>query len=143
MPTMVKGVMTSEELSAALVNAPKAFWDFQESLEKDAGSRGVVSSANLLDCICDCNGHAVEGDSTKTGDVILCYRQAVAQFPRELVCGDDIVFDALRSVSNFNSTVEGLSVESAAFKVSRHPDHYWKAIQERRSGIPGAEGAAP
>ena len=41
MPTMVKGIMTSDELSAALVNAPKAFWDFQEGLEKDAGSRGV------------------------------------------------------------------------------------------------------
>ena len=62
----------------------------------------------------------------------------MAQFSRELVCGDDAVFDALRSVSNFNSTVEGLSVESAASKVSRHPDHYWKAIQERRRGIPGA-----
>ena len=51
---------------------------------------------------------------------------------------EDVVFDALRSVSKFNSTVVGLSVESAAFKVSRHPDHYWKAIQERRRGIPGA-----
>ena len=114
MPTVAEGVMTSKELSAALVSAPKAFWYFQKSLEKDAGSRGVVSSANLFDCICDCNGHVVEGDSTKTGDVILRYRQAMAQFHRELVCGNDIVFDALRSVSNFNSTVEGLSVESAA-----------------------------
>ena len=60
--------------------------------EKDAGSRGIVSSANLLDCICDCNGHVVEGDSMKTGEVILRYRQAMAQFSRELVCGDDVVF---------------------------------------------------
>ena len=66
------------------------------------------------------------------------YRQAMAQFPRELVCGDSVVCDALRSVSKFNSTVEGLGVESAAFKVSQNPDHYWKAVQERRKEIPGA-----
>ena len=137
-PTMVKGVMTSEELSAAFVNAPRAFWDFQEGLEKDAGSRGVVSSANLLDCICDCDGHVVEGDSTKTGEVILRYRQTMAQFPRDLVCGDDVVFEALRSVSNFNKTVPELSPESAAFKVAQQPDHYWRAIQARRSGLPCA-----
>ena len=45
--------MTPEELSAAVVNAPKAFWGLQEGLQNDPESHEKVSSPNMFDCNCD------------------------------------------------------------------------------------------
>ena len=69
-PTMEKTVMTPAELSAAAVHAPKLFWDFQGILRKEAGSAEAVSSAGLLDCICNSDGSLLEGDSQKTVGLI-------------------------------------------------------------------------
>ena len=141
---MERGLMTPEQLYAALLNAPKKFWDFQKGLGSDPGLPKEMSSAKLLDCICDgADGHVVEGDRNKTAECILRYRQNMAQFSRELCCGDDVVFEALRSVSDFNKTVDGLSEESAAFNVSCQPDYYWKVIEERRKKIPGPRPWGP
>ena len=133
-------VETPEELSAAVVNAPKLFWDFQEILEKDAGSAEVVSSAGLLDCICNNDGSLFEGDSQKTAGHILRHRQDMATVPLELCCGDEVVYDAMRVVSNFNGTIGGLDEASAAYKVSVIPDHYWRVYEERRNILSQASG---
>ena len=122
-PTMEKVEMTSEELSAAPVNAPKLFWDFQEVLGKEAGSAEIVSSAGLLDCICNNDGSLFEGDSRKTARHILRHRQVMATVPVKLCCGDEVVYDAMRSVSEFNGTIDGLDEASAAYKVFVKPDH--------------------
>ena len=132
-PTMEKVEMTPEEFSAAVVNAPKLFWDFQEILGKDAGSAEVVSSAGLLDCLCNTDGSLLEGDNRKTAGLILRHRQDMATVPVELCCGDEVVYDALRSVSKFNGTIGRLDKASAACKVSVRPDHYWRVYEERRN----------
>ena len=69
-PTMEKTVMTPAELSAAVVNAPKLLWDFQAILRKEAGSAEAVSSAGLLNCICNNDGSLLEGNSQKTAGLI-------------------------------------------------------------------------
>ena len=97
-PTMDKTVMTPEELSAAAVNAPKLLWDFQKILRKEAGSAEAVSSAGLLDCICNNDGSLLEGDPQKTALLILQHRQAMATIPARLCCGEEVVYDAIRSV---------------------------------------------
>jgi len=134
--------MTSEELSAALKNAPRAFWEHQEYFEKDAGDIEVVSSASLLDCICNPDGSLLVGDSRETAGFIVRHRQEMAEVPLELVCGDEVVFEALRSLSKFNSTIGGLSEESAAHKVAVRPNCYWDRIEERRKamGRPAGRG---
>ena len=109
-------------------------------LGKDPGSAEVVSSAGLLDCICNNDGSLLEGDSRKTAGRILQHRQDMATVPVELCCGDEVVYDALRSVSKFNGTIGKLSVSSAAYNVSVRPDHYWSVIEERRTVLDQARG---
>ena len=128
--------MTPEELSAAVVNAPKSFWDFQEVLGKYAGSAEVLSSADLLDCICNTDGSLLERDSRKIAGLVLRHRQDIATVPVELCCGDEAVYDVLRSKSKFNGTIGGLDEASAAYKVSVRPDHYWRVYEQRRN-VPG------
>ncbi|MCG3769690.1 MAG: hypothetical protein JW384_00819 [Nitrosomonadaceae bacterium] len=132
-PTMDKTVMTPEELSAAAVNAPKLLWDFQKILRKEAGSAEAVSSAGLLDCICNNDGSLLEGDPQKTALLILQHRQAMATIPARLCCGEEVVYDAIRSVSMHNRTVVGLDVESAAYKTSVRPGYFWEAYDGRRN----------
>ena len=76
--------MTPAELFAAKVNALKLFLDFQEILRKEAGSAEVVSSAGLLDCICNIDGSLLEGDSQKMSRLIYQHRQDMATFPMVL-----------------------------------------------------------
>ncbi len=73
-PTMEKTVMTPAELSAAAVNAPKLLWDFMKILRKEAGSAEAVSSAGLLNCICNSDGSLLEGDPQKTAGLIHQHR---------------------------------------------------------------------
>ena len=117
-----------------------------EVLEKDPGSVEVVSAASLLDCICYSDGSLEGGGSTEdrgahftTQSPTLCLRQPeMAKVSRDLCCGDAMVYEALRSVSNFNATMDGLGADSTAFKVAAEPpDYYWKGIEERRKRTPG------
>ena len=65
----------------------------------------MVSWAGLLKCICNDDGSLREGDSQKTAGLILRHRQDMATVSVQLCCGEEVVFNALRSISEFNSTV--------------------------------------
>ena len=52
----MEGALSEDEIAAALRSSPKAFWNHQASLEKDAGSSATASSACLLDSICSDGG---------------------------------------------------------------------------------------
>ena len=122
--------VTSEAMSAAKINAPQDYWSRLAVLKYDNGAPNAISSECMLRCV-RCRG-VITVDPKKTGDVVLDHRKEMAQVPVVLPMSESRVYEALRDVSRYNSTVVGLSGNSAAAKTALQPDCFWSVNQIRR-----------
>ena len=115
--------VTAEAMSAAKINAPQNYWNRLAGLKCDNGAPTAISSECMLRCVR--HRGVITVDPRKTGDVVLDHRKEMAQVPVVLPMSESRVYEALHDVSRYNSTVVGLSGDSAAAKTALQPDCFW------------------
>ena len=128
----MEGALSEDEVAAALRSSPKAYWNHQASLERDAGSSAIASSACLLNSIHKDDGRLITSDPNETAGMILQHRVHMTQIPINLPLDCKIVYQALDDVARHNSLVGGLASTSVGVMTALEPDYYWKKSELRR-----------
>ena len=90
-------IETVEAMAAAKVNAPQDYWSRLTVLQYDNGAPAGVSAVCMLNCVR--RRGVVTDDPAKTARAILEHRREMAQVPDVLPMSEDLVYEALRDVS--------------------------------------------
>ena len=122
--------VTAEAMSAAKINAPQNYWNRLAVLKCDNGAPTAISSECMLRCVR--RRGVIIYDTEKTAGVVHDHRKEMAQVTVVLPMPEVRVYEALRDVSRYNSTVVRLSGASAAAKTALQPDCFWSVNQIRR-----------